>query len=147
MNRQDFIKNFRMALSGQVPAYVIEENVRYYEEYIDVQVRQGKTEKEVLDSLGDPRLLAKTVITMHKTSGSSQSESGQTYESVERQEVKGSGFWNGFMRLPSWLRSILTVIIMVGIFFVIAKIIGLLLPVVLFVVIIVYLLRMFRGGK
>ena len=36
--------------------------LEYYSSYIDDEVRKGKTEEEVLEALGDPRLIAKTIV-------------------------------------------------------------------------------------
>ena len=66
MSQNEFLSTMRSALSGKVPANIIEENIRYYEDYIGTQMRQGKTEAEVLDALGDPRLLARTIIEANK---------------------------------------------------------------------------------
>jgi len=151
MNKQEFLKIFRTALSGQVPAYIIEENVRYYDEYIEMQIRQGKREQDVLSELGDPRLLAKTVITTNKSAETAQESTRQTYEGsgYEGQAYnashKSGGFLEWFFKLPSWLRSILTVIVLVGVFFLLAKIVGLILPFVLLFAIVVYIVKMFKG--
>ena len=53
MNRYEFINALRAALNGKVPATTVEDNVQYYEEYIEVQLRQGRGEAEILAALGD----------------------------------------------------------------------------------------------
>ena len=145
MDKKEFLQKFRTALSGQVPAYIIEENVRYYDEYIETQKRQGKSEEEVLAELGNPRLLAKTVITTNKNAGKEQESTGSIYEKQQYEEHrKSGGFLKWFIGLPSWLRTIVTVFVLIGIFFLVAHIIGLVLPFILLIVIIVYIQRMFR---
>ena len=62
MNKQDFIDRLRMALNGRVSPGLVMDNVNYYEDYINTEVRKGRTEEEVLESLGDPRLIARTII-------------------------------------------------------------------------------------
>ena len=71
MSRDEFLNNLREALSGRVPEQVISDNLNYYARYIDEQTGSGKSEAQVLEMLGDPRLLAKTI------EGSSKFESGQ----------------------------------------------------------------------
>ena len=61
MNKEEFLKLMRQALSGDVPPSVIEENIRYYDSYISGEVRKGQTESEVIAAIGDPRLIAKTI--------------------------------------------------------------------------------------
>ena len=62
MDRADFIEILRSQLSGQMQEGKAAAHVRYYEDYIQSQVRKGRTEGEVLEELGDPRLIAKTLI-------------------------------------------------------------------------------------
>ena len=66
MNRYEFISTLRTALTGKVPGTTVEDNIQYYEEYIEIQLRQGKDEAAVLEALGDPRLLARTIIEANK---------------------------------------------------------------------------------
>lgn len=61
MNREMFLKIFQESLIGKVSNQIIQENLNYYNNYINEQIRNGKTEEEVIIMLGDPRLLAKTV--------------------------------------------------------------------------------------
>ena len=42
----------------------INEQIDYYDKYISDEIKKGKTEKEVIDELGDPRLIAKTIKTV-----------------------------------------------------------------------------------
>lgn len=62
MDRNEFVSTLRAALTGEVPDSAVEENVRYYNSYISQEIASGKTEEEVLESLGDPRLIARTII-------------------------------------------------------------------------------------
>ena len=67
MDKKEFLQKFRAALSGQVPAYIIEENVRYYDEYIETQINHieffmGKLHnaiKQLRRSNSEPKLNAK----------------------------------------------------------------------------------------
>lgn len=61
MNKEEFLRRLRQALAGDVPSGVIEENIRYYDSYITGEVRKGLSEEEVIASIGDPRLIAKTI--------------------------------------------------------------------------------------
>ena len=57
-----FIKNLSAALEGNVSNSEIASQIAYYNDYVDSEIRKGKSEDEVIDSLGDPRLIAKTII-------------------------------------------------------------------------------------
>lgn len=62
MTKQEFLDNLYDQLSGEVPSSVVSDNVNYYRNYIDGEINSGKSEYDVLDSLGNPRLIAKTII-------------------------------------------------------------------------------------
>ena len=61
MRQEEFLNCFQNALEGKVSDRIIQENVNYYRNYINEQIRMGKTEDEVMQILGDPRLRAKTI--------------------------------------------------------------------------------------
>ena len=63
MSKQEFIERLRISLSGQIPPRAVEENVAYYEDYINAQMRLGQPEEVVMQTLGDPRLIAKSIVT------------------------------------------------------------------------------------
>ncbi|MBE5877814.1 MAG: hypothetical protein E7290_13155 [Lachnospiraceae bacterium] len=114
MNQEAFIREFQEALAGKVPDNIIRENTEYYRNYIRTQMNQGMTEEEVLRALGDPRLLAKTVVESHKFSNEGQSsyteyrdtarEQGNYY-SEELQESK-------MRKVPGWLIAVLVILIL-----------------------------------
>lgn len=62
MTKTDFITKLRRALSGKLDGAKITEHAFYYEEYIEIQVRKGKEEWQVTEELGDPALLAKSIL-------------------------------------------------------------------------------------
>ena len=61
MRKDEFLQTLRRALNGNVPPRVVEENVRYYDGYISDEVRKGRSEEEVIEEIGDPRLIARTI--------------------------------------------------------------------------------------
>lgn len=65
MTRNLFLTELRIALQGQISQAQVNEQLEYYEKYIIEESRKGRTEEEVLESLGSPRLIAKTVIQMY----------------------------------------------------------------------------------
>ena len=62
MSRQEFLQRLRDTLTGEVPGNVIEENIRYYDDYIRTETAHGQSEDEVTGAIGDPRLIAKTIM-------------------------------------------------------------------------------------
>lgn len=62
MTRQEFLEELKSALMGEVSAEVMMDSYRYYSSYIDEEVRNGRTEEEVLEELGKPGLIARSII-------------------------------------------------------------------------------------
>ena len=63
VRKEDYIYQIKIALKGKIPAERVKYYAKYYEDYITEQVRQGKKTDEVIEVLGDPNLIAKTIIT------------------------------------------------------------------------------------
>ena len=61
MTKETFLSQLGSALSGNMDSGKVNENLRYYSEYISGEVQGGKTEEEVLQMLGDPWILARDV--------------------------------------------------------------------------------------
>ena len=47
MNKQEFVDRLRMALNGHVSPGLVMDNVNYYQDYINTEIRKGRTEEEV----------------------------------------------------------------------------------------------------
>ena len=71
MDKREFIEKLQRTLAGGLGNAQVAENVRYYQEYIESEMQKGNTEEEVLSQLGDPRLLAKSIIEANKRAGAS----------------------------------------------------------------------------
>ncbi len=60
MSKREFLEQLRQALDGEVDPITIDQNISYYDGYISGDL--SKSEENILESLGDPRLIAKTII-------------------------------------------------------------------------------------
>ena len=99
MTKDEFLYALKRALSGEISAEEFNENMRFYEEYIEAEIRKGRTEEDVMRSLGDPRLIAKTIIeTSSPSAGSSyannsysqNANSGNEYAGGRKEESSGN---------------------------------------------------------
>ena len=61
MTKEQFLESLEEALSGNISPALINENIRYYDEYIETEKRKGRTEDDIMEELGDPRLIARTI--------------------------------------------------------------------------------------
>ena len=64
MNKNEFLKKLKENLELSLDKDQIKSQVAYYDDYIKDEVAKGRKEKEVLDELGDPMLIAKTIKTV-----------------------------------------------------------------------------------
>ena len=146
MDRTEFIDRLQRALAGGVNSSRVAENVQYYREYIDVEIRKGRSEKEVLDSLGDPRLLAKSIIEANKRAGISEG-TNRTYdeETVEKEGGEwGKTVMENVTRLPGWPIALVAVVIYLLIIGVVFSVISFLAPISIPVLIVILLVNFFQ---
>lgn len=62
MTKQEFLEELKQSLSGEVSAEVMMDSYRYYATYIEEEIRNGKIEEQVLEELGKPSLIARSII-------------------------------------------------------------------------------------
>ena len=155
MDRNEFVSTLRAALTGEVSPAAVEDNVRYYQNYISQEIASGKSEKEVLEELGDPRLIARTII---DTQGNDGYGSDPTYTYYEEEPEAKKGFHAEFnddggidikykrFNFNTWYGKLLVAVVIILILVLIGAIVGgilsLVLPVLIPVVIVLFLVRL-----
>ena len=82
MNRHEFLKQLEHALEAEMNPAKVREHVDYYRSYIAEEVKNGKSEKEVMDLLGDPWVIARSII----DSPLKETENQYTYADYEEAE-------------------------------------------------------------
>ena len=142
MSKQEFINILRASLSGQVPAAVVSENVTYYEDYINSQIRMGRTEQEVLQSLGNPRLIAKSIIDASKAVGQGSKNNGGDTDFGYRQNA-GQKSSRRYI-LPIWLVLLLVFLAIFLIIGIVMRLLFFLAPLIMVAFLIVFLVKLFR---
>ena len=146
MNREEFLRQLKLALEGKVSSQVIQENVNYYRKYINEQVQSGKSEAEVLYMLGDPRLLAKTIEGSSKFS-SNAGEGQSFYSDTSHNGYYESTYSSGYERstgndyghnnkktsftMPSWLISIIVILVIFVVLTLVVKVFAFFAPLIL----------------
>ena len=161
MDRNEFVSTLRAALTGEVSPAVVEDNVRYYQDYISQEIASGKSEKEVLDSLGDPRLIARTIIQTNGGdnrsgyrntvygNGEYREAAGQNVHRSYTEEEDGYGthqskVGNVLAKLPGWVWLILGILVVVLIFGAVFSVLSFLAPVLIPIVVVLFLVKLFR---
>ena len=102
MNKTEYVQTIEKSLVGYVSPQELQDTVAYYRDYIDMEIRKGRSEQEVLDQLGNPRLLVKSII-------SAKEQRGQIGHSDMTQEesVQGKGF-----RIPMLILILFALVIL-----------------------------------
>lgn len=137
MTRDEFLRQLKEALENDLQGQIVQDNVNYYNQYISDEVRKGIAEQDVIDSLGDPWILAKTVI--DSVSDTKYADSiYEAEESQSKQEFTSKKIYIADKWWKRWLvygGIVLLGLVIIGIlFFVIAVVGGILaglLPVIL----------------
>lgn len=147
MDRTEFMEKLQRSLAGGVNSSRVAENVQYYREYIDVEIRKGRSEKEVLEGLGDPRLLAKSIIEANKRAGISEG-TNRTYDEEtvdERYGAQEKSEGDGTVHMPGWLVALIAVVIFLLIIGVVFSVVSFLAPIIIPVLLVILMVNYFKG--
>ena len=77
MNREEFLKVLKDSLTMSLEKDAINDQLDYYDKYISDEIKKGRSEKEVIEELGDPRLIAKTIKTVNQSNDAIESNNYQ----------------------------------------------------------------------
>ena len=65
MTKEQFMMELEQSLQGEVSAYELSDSLTYYRQYFEDEIRNGKSEEDVIQELGSPRLIARSIIDAH----------------------------------------------------------------------------------
>lgn len=155
MTRAEFLEELRLALQGNVSQVHVNENLRYYENYIIEESRKGKTEEQVIEELGSPRLIARTIIDTSEQTDDTYDEAYDENPKSENAHPRGfhmnqmeDGTWDiryGRFRINSWYGALIGILFMILILYIVAKIMIFLLPVFVVLSVIWFILILVMG--
>ena len=128
MDKTTFLAELENALEGEVSGAVIADTIRYYSQYIADEVRAGRSEEDVLRTLGSGNVIAKTVIAS-QTAGDARQERAyaRAREDATRQADPERGLHMhmdsdgnvdvkyGTFRLNSWYGKLLGILILIAV--------------------------------
>ena len=160
------LQGLKSELEGRVPYSVIQENLRYYDSYIMEEAAKGQTEDEVIESLGGPRIIARTIVdaaldTEDRPDGFDSFESEASYRSgpagssqEEREPFRGKkpevhyvDFGKWYVRLIAGLVVFLVIFLVMTVFFGIMGLAGWILSYIWPVLLVMLAVWMFRGPR
>lgn len=147
MGKAQFIKQLEEALSGEVPNAVVYDNIRYYENYISNEIQKGRAESEVMEELGSPRLIARTIIDLYKSQNEDHfQKANQSYQGQEP-HFKVFNFNTWFRKIVSWIAIVLFVLFLVWLLTGIASLLMIYAVPILLVIFVFYTIRSLFGRR
>lgn len=152
MTKQEFLERLKTSLQDEVSSRVLQENLRYYDDYIAAEVRNGRTESDVIAEIGDPRLIARTIIDTTAGSGSvfdsepqtdtDYSQEGSGYSrTVSGRNIRYYDFNKWYVKLAAVVLAVLIVILLLAIISGLLSLLVPLLPVVGVVIFLMWVLQ------
>lgn len=144
MYRTEFLDILKTQLSGQMHEGKIGAHLRYYEDYIQSKVRAGTPEDEVIAQLGDPRLIAKTLLdtdTVEEVYEESRSYSESDTGGYGNQEEKN---WKKKLDLSTWYGKLIVIAAAAVVIFLLISVLAAVLPFLIVLAVILYLISRWR---
>ena len=129
--------------------------MQYYRNYIEDEQQKGHTETDILNELGDPRLIARTLLDTEVGAGNPQN--GSTYSAIYNEadsdynEYDSSDSARGHVKkhsfkldLSTWYGIVAVILIAAVVLQLLDTILGILIPVVIVAGVIMYIVSQFR---
>lgn len=144
MTKNEFLEKLRAALANDLSGAVVQDNVDYYASYIKSETDAGRSEEDVIEELGDPWVIAQTIIDTSFPSRETAYES----EGASFYQETGSASGGRFAG-TAFIKRLLVLLGVIGILFIIITVVGgiisFIAPIVIPVLIIVFIFRTIRG--
>lgn len=159
MTKQEFVDRLRIALKGNVSDTLVADYVNYYEEYISSEVHKGRCEREVLETLGEPRLIARTIIQTNtidsEGAGDHRYDNTNTYQQSDSyrqsgnvrthyEQMSANSKGGKLIRIPGWAWMVLVFLIIILIIWFVMSVLSFLAPIIVPVLLVVFLVKLFR---
>ena len=148
-------------LQGEVSAYEISDSLTYYRQYFEDEMHNGKSEEQVSEELGSPRLIARSIIDARGNEENSSGNSGYEENSYGGRYTQNDSSYTDYGDaysdsgdiessnqngpLQSAGKMIMTIIISALIFFVVLFLLRALLPLAVIIIAAVLIVRLIRG--
>lgn len=126
MRRTEFLQELQEALEGEVSSGVIQENMSYYGNYISQEAAKGRSENEIIEELGGPRIIAKTIVDSSEAGGDSVGSSGTHYGEHEAGNESGRGAMRNtrYVDLSKWYWKFLLIAVVILVLVVVFTVVG-----------------------
>ena len=149
MTRREFINGLKAALENELDSNKVLENVNYYNDYIDSEIRSGRSEADVIAELGDPWAIAKTIISSEEAGSSNYEEYSYTSTGSESRDYSSSTAPKMHVfGLDRWWKKLLLILGVIGVimivFSIITGLVSLIAPFIVPLIIISFVLKLIK---
>lgn len=150
MNKNEFLNQLQVSLNGKLKASQVEDNIQYYNDYVEEQMRRGRTEKEIMETLGSPRLIARTILDANEAydrmvtaaDSTEPDPAGNENDGVFRARTNVPWLAK-FLMAPKWVRSACGIAVLVGVCAVVIFLLKFLFPFLVIMLIALFLKKLF----
>lgn len=162
MTKTEFLRILREELDGRVPYSVVQENLDYYDTYINGELGKGLDEDRVIDELGGPRLIARTIVDAtldtedrpdgfqtyeEHNSGPGRDGARQKEQQEKRSSVHYMDFSKWYVRLLAGLAVFAVLILVVTVLFSVLGLAGWALSVAWPILLVYLVIRAMKGPR
>lgn len=152
MTKYEFLEKMRHALANDLGGSVIQDNINYYDCYISDEMRKGRSEETVIEELGDPWAIARSIIESIENTGGRQES--YTYDAAEQGYGNGQQRGGSKVRLIGagfWWKRLIVILGVLGVLMLVVAVIGgifsLLAPIIVPLLIIMFVVRLIGGRR
>ena len=142
MNKKEFLDILYEQLSGQMLEGNVAAHVQYYRNYIEEEQRKGRSEDDILNELGDPHLIARTLLDTEAAASYNGHSSGYNgYENFDsgHGKVKQHSF---HLDLTTWYGKLAVILIAAVVIILLCTVLSVLIPIMIVAGVILYVLRL-----
>lgn len=155
MTQSEFLEKLKKALENDLSGQAVQENVNYYRAYIIEETGKGRTEEAVITELGDPWVIARSLIEVAENAGESRDGSAY-YENTSRRkpannansERRSNIHVTGFR---VWWKKLLLILGIIGAILILVAVIGgifsLLMPLLVPILLVMLVVRLIGGTR
>lgn len=142
MTKQEYLTALQEALSEELSAAQVNDQMNYYRQYIEEQIALGRSEADVLEELGDARIIAHNIIDGVEEESDTYRRTTVTYTSGGDEEgIKPT--WKTKMKVYGFIALVLVVLFVV--IALVTKLIIWLFPSIIVIACIVWILNRLSG--
>ena len=155
MSKTEILDILYNQISGLMPEGNVAALVQYNRNYIEDEQQKGRTETDILNELGDPRLIVRTLLDTEVGAGNPQN--GSTYSAIYNEadsdynEYDSSDSARGHVKkhsfkldLSTWYGKVAVILIAAVVLLLLVTILGVLIPVMIVAGVIMYIVSQLR---